>query len=125
MMYITNGQSFTNTIFRDSIGSDYFMDFFNSIRDGSTKEVYKNRIIYPPLANLFFYILSNMISPELATADFPKRLLLARDYTCLFLYFVFVLACMIMLVGITKKYLEKHILLRFQQVFLQKYLLPR
>ncbi len=113
MMYITNGQSFTNTIFRDSLGSDYFMDFFNSIRDGSTKEVYKNRIIYPPLANLFFYILSNMIDPELATASFPKRYLLARDYTCLFLYFVFVILCMIMLVGVTKKYLEKHNLQRF------------
>ena len=60
MLAVTDGKSFSETIFRNSVGSDFFMDFFNSIRDASTKDVYKEGIIYPPLANIFFYVLSGM-----------------------------------------------------------------
>ncbi len=117
MLYISNGRSFADTIFKNSVGSDFFMDFFNSIRDASTKDVYKNHIIYPPLVNIFFYILSKMIDPELAATSFAKRSLLQRDYVCLFLYFVFVVLCMLMFVGMIKKYLEKHNLQRFSFTF--------
>lgn len=113
MLYVSNGQSFSDTLFRNSVGSDFFMDFFNSIRDASTKEVYKNHIIYPPLANIFFYILSNMIDPDLASTTFSRRSLLQRDYVCLFLYFVFVVLCLLMFVRMVKKYLEKNNLHRF------------
>ncbi len=113
MLFVSNGESFRITLFRNSVGSDFFMDFFNSIRDGSRMDVYKNRIIYPPLANMFFYLLSRMINPELASAPFSKRMLLQRDYVCLFLYFVFVIIMMIMFIGMVKKYFEKHNLQRF------------
>ena len=45
--------------------SDFFMDFFNSIRDASQgSRVYTERgVIYPPMANLF-YLLMSRFTPE-------------------------------------------------------------
>lgn len=117
MLAITDGQSFYNTLFRNSGGTDFFMDFFNSIRDASTKDVYKEGIIYPPLANIFFYIISGMIDPELAATRFSKRTLLQRDYVCLFLYFVFVVLCLLLFSKLIKQFLAKHGLDRFSSAF--------
>lgn len=100
-MLLTHGESFANTFFSDTytaygaFGHDDFMDFFNSIRDASTKEVYKNGIIYPPLANLFFYVLSRMVKPELLELPFILRKALLNDTTCLTLYAVFVFVCVV------------------------------
>ncbi len=113
MLAVTDGKSFSETIFRNSVGSDFFMDFFNSIRDASTKEVYKDGIIYPPLANIFFYVLSLMIDPKLASSSFAHRTLLQKDYVCLFLYFVFVVLTIIMFVSLIKKHFENSKLKRF------------
>ena len=98
-MLFTHGESFANTFFSDpytsygTFGHDDFMDYFNSIRDASTKEVYKNGIIYPPLANLFFYVLSRMVKPELLELPFILRKQLLNDTTCLTLYAAFVFVC--------------------------------
>lgn len=108
MLALTDGQSFHHTLFRNTVGTDFFMDFFNSIRDASTKEVYKEGIIYPPLANIFFYVLSLMIDPKLAATSFSKRTLLQRDYVCLFIYFVFVILCLLLFSSIIKRYFEKN-----------------
>ncbi len=103
-MLFTHGESLANTFFSDPytsygvFGHDDFMDFFNSIRDASTKEVYKNGIIYPPLANLFFFVLSKMVKPELLELPFILRKQLAADTTCLALYAVFVFVCMLFFV---------------------------
>ncbi len=113
MLAVTDGKSFSETIFRNSVGSDFFMDFFNSIRDASTKDVYKEGIIYPPLANIFFYVLSLMIDPELASTSFSYRRLLQDDYVCLFLYFVFVILSLILFVNLMKNYLMKNHLERY------------
>ena len=113
MLAVTDGKSFSETIFRNSVGSDFFMDFFNSIRDASTKDVYKEGIIYPPLANVFFYLLSLMIDPELASTSFSYRRLLQDDYVCLFLYFVFVILSLVLFVNLMKKYLMKNNLERY------------
>jgi len=108
MLALTDGQSFHHTLFRNTVGTDFFMDFFNSIRDASTKEVYKEGIIYPPLANIFFYVLSLMIDPKLAATSFSKRTLLQRDYVCLFIYFVFVILCLLLFSSIIKRYFAKY-----------------
>lgn len=111
-MLFTHGESFANTLFSDPytaygiFGHDDFMDFFNSIRDASTKEVYKNGIIYPPLANLFFFVLSKMVKPELLTLPFILRKQLAADTTCLALYAVFVFVCMLFFVRMMQKRLD-------------------
>ncbi len=113
MLAVTDGKSFSETIFRSSVGSDFFMDFFNSIRDASTKDVYKQGIIYPPLANIFFYVLSLMIDPELASTTFSYRRLLQDDYVCLFLYFVFVALSLILFVSMIKSYMKNNNLERY------------
>lgn len=113
MLAVTDGKSFSETIFRNSVGSDFFMDFFNSIRDASTRDVYKEGIIYPPLANIFFYVLSLMIDPELASTTFAHRRLLQSDYVCLFLYFVFVVLSLILFVSMIKNHMKKNNLERY------------
>lgn len=102
MMLVTHGKSFSDMLFVSYRGSDTFMDFFNSIRDASTKDIYKNGIIYPPLANLFFYVLSQMISPELASTEFFYRYRLQNDLTCVAIYLAFVFVCLIVLTRIMK-----------------------
>lgn len=117
MLILTDGQSFHHTLFRNSVGTDFFMDFFNSIRDASTKDVYKEGIIYPPLANIFFYVLSLMIDPELAATKFSRRTMLQRDYVCLFIYFVFVVLCLLLFSKLIKQYFNKHGLEKFSSAF--------
>ena len=117
MLILTDGQSFINTLFRNTVGTDFFMDFFNSIRDASTKDVYKEGIIYPPLANMFFYVLSLMIDPDLAATKFSRRTMLQRDYVCLFIYFVFVILCFLLFSSIIKRYFAKHGLDKFSSAF--------
>ena len=113
MLAVTDGKSFSETIFRNSVGSDYFMDFFNSIRDASTRDVYKEGIIYPPLANIFFYVLSLMIDPNLVSSSFSNRRMLQNDYVCLFLYFVFVVLSLILFVNLIKNHLKKNTMERY------------
>jgi hypothetical protein len=117
MLAVTDGKSFSETIFRNSVGSDFFMDFFNSIRDASTKDVYKEGIIYPPLANIFFYVLSLMIDPELASTTFAYRRLLQSDYVCLFLYFVFVVLSLVLFVSLIKNHMKNNNLERYSYSF--------
>ena len=54
---------------------DSFMDFFNSIRDASQGEaVYTERlVIYPPLANLLFWLLSLLLPEEYNNTTFEDR----------------------------------------------------
>ena len=124
MLAITDGESFYHTLFRNSVGTDFFMDFFNSIRDASTKDVYKEGIIYPPLANIFFYVLSLMIDPELAATSFSRRTMLQRDYVCLFIYFVFVTLCLLLFSKLLKHKLiirkEKNTLYRYSNHLLRR-----
>ncbi len=111
-MLLTHGESFANTLYSDAytsigtFGHDDFMDFFNSIRDAGTKDVYKNRIIYPPLANMFFYLLSKMIQPELVSINFVLRKQLVRDTTCMTIYSVFVFVCIIFMVKMMQNKLD-------------------
>ena len=56
-------------------GDDFFMDCFNQIRDSSQgKEVYSERhVIYPPMANLIFLILSRFTSDAYNDSIFGMR----------------------------------------------------
>lgn len=94
-------------IFAGDYYPDYFMDFFNSIRDAGTLDVYSKRIIYPPLANMFFYFCSKFINPNLVATDFENRNLLQTDYSCLFIYLSFAFAVIIFFIFIVSKYVYK------------------
>ena len=54
---------------------DLFMDFFNSIRDASLGEgAYTVRhVIYPPMANLFFWLFSFLTPKEYNSTEFIRR----------------------------------------------------
>ncbi len=69
---IGNGR-FTDIFFLR--GGDFFMDFFNSVRDASQgSAVYTERgVIYPPMANLIFLIFSRFTPAEYNSTAFPER----------------------------------------------------
>ncbi len=117
LMVYSNGSVLSDILFKGYYGSDFFMDFFNSIRDASTKDVYKQGIIYPPLANMFFYFLSKMISPDLAATDFGQRLHLQSDYICLFMYLAFAFLTILLFINIVKKYMAKNGLQQYSSAF--------
>ena len=64
---------FTDLFFRNSI--DFFMDFFNSIRDASNIDaVYSEHgVIYPPMANLIFLVLSRFTPNLYNSTEFDDR----------------------------------------------------
>ncbi len=56
-------------------GNDLFMDYFNSLRDAAQGErVYtERRVIYPPMANLIFLVLSYLVPPAYRNTAFAAR----------------------------------------------------
>ncbi len=64
---------FTSVFFRDT--EDLFMDFFNSVRDASLVEgAYTVRhVIYPPMANLFFWLMSFLTPDAYNATSFEER----------------------------------------------------
>ncbi len=68
-LLISNGKLFQVFFFLDP--DDTGMDFFNSMIEVSTRRPYDQySVLYPPLANLFFYILSLFI-PDALKAGWP------------------------------------------------------
>lgn len=56
-------------------GYDRFMDFFNSVRDASVLGTYTERkVIYPPIANLFYKWIGGYIEHEYIISEFDSRL---------------------------------------------------
>ena len=73
-VYLIIGNGFyTDMFFGNS--RDFFMDFFNSIRDASNVDtVYTEAgVIYPPMANLIFLILSRFLPGVYNSTDFDDR----------------------------------------------------
>lgn len=95
-MLLTRGRSFTDTLFYNYRGNgDTFMDFYNSMRDAGTKQVYKNGVIYPPLANLLFFLLSGLVDPKLIALPYEQRFELQSDTTCRIIIVVYLVVCLV------------------------------
>ena len=57
------------------LGTDRFMDFFNSIRDAAVDGVYSERkVIYPPLINLFYKFMGIYMEQDYILSGFDARL---------------------------------------------------
>ena len=71
-LFLGNGR-FADFFFIRS--ADFFMDFFNSIRDAAQgSEVYTERgVIYPPMANLIYLILSRFTPESYNNSSFEDR----------------------------------------------------
>ncbi len=104
---MTGGDSWKLQLFHSNGYTDMFMDFFNSIRDGGSSNVYTERNnIYPPLCVLVFRIISKLINPELVSSPFNLRTSLQYDEMCIMIYFLFAIICIISLVRLIESYVN-------------------
>lgn len=107
---LSDGASFHYTLFfadTTTNNRDFFMDFFNSMRDASSLDVYEKGVIYPPLANLLFFFFSRFISPSLAESSFDLRLALQKDQRAIMIYLLFALLCVVIFSLILKNYYQQ------------------
>lgn len=101
----SGGDSWKSMLFHSGNYTDLFMDFFNSIRDGGSDNVYSERNnIYPPLCVLIFRFFSKLISPDLVSSIFKQRTLLQTDTVSMMIYFVFAIICILSLVRLIESY---------------------
>ena len=116
----SDGASFYYSLFYaelESTNRDFFMDFFNSIRDAGSLDVYDKGVIYPPLANLLFFFLSKFISKSLTDSDFELRYSLQMNQRAIILYLLFALICIIGFSLIIKYYLKQSRSIAMAEVF--------
>lgn len=75
--------------------NDAFMDFFNSIRDASLGlgSYTERKVIYPPMANLFFLLLSKITPVSYNVTDWDYRLSWTYHRTNIVLICAFILIC--------------------------------
>ena len=101
----SGGESWKYMLFHSGPYTDMYMDFFNSIRDGGSPNVYSARNnIYPPLCVLIFRILSKLIDPSLVSTHFRQRTMLQADQLCMIIYILFALICIMSLVRLIESY---------------------
>ena len=63
------------------------MDFFNSIRDAHDGHVYdEQKVIYPALANCYFFILSLFYPKEIVQSSFTERYIMQEQVISYVLY---------------------------------------
>lgn len=101
----SGGESWKYMLFHSGPFTDMYMDFFNSIRDGGSPDVYSARNnIYPPLCVLIFRILSKLIDPDLVSTRFNERTKLQVDQISMIIYILFALICIMSLVRLIESY---------------------
>lgn len=101
----SGGESWKYMLFHSGKYTDMYMDFFNSIRDGGSPDVYSARNnIYPPLCVLIFRIISKLIDPSLVSTRFSQRKLLQTDQLCMIIYMLFALICIMSLMRLIESY---------------------
>lgn len=104
---MTGGDSWKLQMFHSNGYTDMFMDFFNSVRDGGSSNVYTERNnIYPPLCVLIFRIISKLIKPNLVSTPFNLRTLLQYDQICILIYFAFAIICIVGLTRLVEAYVK-------------------
>ncbi len=78
--------------------TDGFMDFFNSVRDASHNGGYEKGVIYPPLANLIYYLIGKMCFPSYVGKTFNGRYALRNnDPSALMIYFICTAICLFLI----------------------------
>lgn len=103
----SGGDSWKMMLFHSGKYTDMFMDFFNSIRDGGSPNVYSERNnIYPPLCILIFRLFSKLINPDLVSSHFKNRTWLQMDELCMMIYFLFAIICILSLCRLIESYIN-------------------
>ncbi|MBQ9880111.1 MAG: DUF2029 domain-containing protein [Clostridia bacterium] len=116
---ISRGDTWTMTLFYpDPNPKDHFMDFFNSMRDAGTRDVYVERgVIYPPLANLLFFIASKVVSPEVISTPFRYRHIMSVDQMSMMLYVFYAAAMLLCMYELVRHYLATRDQKRYAVIF--------
>lgn len=103
----TGGDSWKMILFHSGFSTDMYMDFFNSIRDGGSPDVYSARNnIYPPLCNLIFRFFSKLISPSLVSTAFASRTSLQVDQISMMIYLLFAIVCIVCMLRLIESYVN-------------------
>lgn len=102
---ILGKEHFTDAFFIG--GRDFFMDCFNSIRDAAQGSgVYSERgVIYPPMANLIFLIMSYFTPNEYNSTSFDARYEWTQYVPCLILVFITAAVCFVLLYSLVERFL--------------------
>lgn len=101
----SGGDSWKLMLFHNGKSTDLFMDFYNSIRDGGSYNVYSQRNnIYPPLCVLIFRFFSKLIDPKLVSTWFSQRTVLQSDTLCTMIYFIFAIICILSMLRLIESY---------------------
>ncbi len=104
----SEGDSWKQMLFHNGPYTDLYMDFFNSIRDGGSPDVYTARNnIYPPLCVLIFRFLSKLIPPRLVSSRFDERKALLSNPVCMTMYILFALVSILLLMRMIEIYARK------------------
>lgn len=95
----TRGDSFLQTLFYadNSTNKDFFMDFFNSIRDAKDTDVYTTGSVNTPLACLIFFLFSHMIPQSVTETTFSQRYALQANQQSIVIFYVFIIICLVAL----------------------------
>mgnify|MGYP002516908922 CR=1 FL=1 len=92
----SKGSSFRGMLFHNGVYTDWFMDFFNSIRDSAASNVYSERnSIYPPLAVAFFRFLGRMLPYAEVALDPKDNYDMQKSQSCLMIYLFYTLIVVI------------------------------
>lgn len=97
-IYITSGKSVLTIFFHYQMDTDRFMDFFNCVYQSQDLKIYQTYgSIYPPLANLFYYLLHFLLPSE---AFQEGHLALRSSAAGQRLYFVYAILTASLLLGL-------------------------
>lgn len=109
---VTGGKLLTSIFFLNT--EDAFMDFFNSIRDAAqgVKAYTDRHVIYPPMANLIFYLLSFLSPDKYNNTRFVLRYRWKLYDETVQMITVFVIVCVILLFFTLFKSLSKNLSLK-------------
>lgn len=114
-IFLSHGRLFSHVFFNDRI--DTGMDFFHSIEYTYGRSPYAYwHTIYPPLANLFFYLLFRCVPPDVS-AQWAKSFLegiaargtdadLRVSQSTMMLFILFIISSILILNSLIKKYLS-------------------
>lgn len=104
-------------------GRDFFMDFFNQLRDvGQGERVYTERqVIYPPMANLIFLVFAKIVSKDYLNTPFEARKTWSAYHSALISAMIFAFLMVFLIIVVYSKFIKtgkiKKVLLLFFILF--------
>ena len=83
-------------LFHNGVYTDWFMDFFNSIRDSAASNVYSERnSVYPPLAVAFFRFIGRMLPYAEVALDPRDNYDMQESQLCIMYYLLFAITMVV------------------------------